>query len=118
MISHSYDSEINMDDDKRLMLCNLFYLLLFLFVPPTLGDWQDGDDGVDRPLGDLTERPVILNFEATPSDCAALCASYKLSGCEGWVFFKKECGGQLKPTCRLKATLNGQTNNSCAVSTR
>ena len=91
--------------------------MFIVFVPSTLADWQDGDDGVDRPLGDLSPRPIELNFEATPADCAALCTSYKFSGCKGWVFFKRDCGGQIKPTCRLKDTLNNQTNNSCAVST-
>ena len=100
------------------LLIYLCCFLFFVFVPSTLGDWQDGDDGVDRPSGDLILRPIELNLEATPSDCATLCTSYKFSGCKGWVFFKRDCGGQIKPTCRLKDTLNKQTNNSCAVSSK
>ena len=91
-----------------------FHLLIFVVL--ALGSWQDGDDGVDRPLGDLAGMPIVLDTHAKPSDCAALCSSYKFTGCKGWVFFKGECGGEEEPSCRLKATLNKQKNNSCAVS--
>lgn len=105
-------NEINMDE----LLTVLSRFLLLIFVCPTLGAWQDGDDGVDRPLGDLLFRPIVLDTNAGPKDCAALCTSYKFGGCKGWVFFKRDCGGEMKPSCRLKAVLNKQKSNSCAVS--
>lgn len=100
--------------DEFLKLLGCFFLSIF--ASPTLGAWQDGDDGVDRPLGDLAGMPIVLATNAEPKDCAALCSSYKFAGCKGWVFFKRDCGGEMKPSCHLKTVLNKQKNNSCAVS--
>ena len=94
-------------------------LLLFSFLTfasPILGAWQDGDDGVDRPYGDLPGMPIAMGNSDIASDCAQMCAT-KGAQCKGWAYLKPFCDGQVQPLCFLKAELNQQKYNQCAVRT-
>ena len=77
--------------------------------------WQDGDDGVDRPNGDLPDMPIQLNASQPASVCAQLCQ--KEAQCVAWAYCKADCGGSTSSSqCYLKSTLTQQTYNSCRVS--
>ena len=75
--------------------------------------WLDGDDGVDRPGGNLPEM-AILNRTLSASACAQLCERNPL--CLAWAYSKADCGGETSPHCNLKATVSEQAYNPCKVS--
>lgn len=78
-------------------------------------DWEDGNDGVDRPYGDLPNQPTTMDASAQPKDCAALCKAN--SACKAWAYIKANCQGPKVPLCYLKATINPQKRDTCIVST-
>ena len=96
--------------------------VLRLVVPLALlgslaaGDWADGDDGVDRPNGDLPGAPVVMQSSAAPRDCASLCQADPQ--CVAWAYRKPDCseGGSAEPLCYLKASVTPQSANPCIVS--
>ena len=88
--------------------------LLALSVPRRAsGDWLDGNDGVDRPNGDLPGMPVALKNGSAPRDCASLCS--QSAECKAWAFVKQNCGGSAQPQCFLKALIPPQAKLDCRV---
>lgn len=75
----------------------------------------DGDDGVDRPFGDLPGMPIVLNLTQPVSACAQLCQND--SRCASWAYSKAGCGGGTTPYCYLKGAIPEQSYNPCRVST-
>jgi hypothetical protein len=73
-------------------------------------DYLDGDDGVDRPYGDLPNQPTILAAGTQPRDCANLCL--QTSACVCWAWIK----GANPPQCYLKNQLITPIANSERVS--
>lgn len=93
----------------------LLLFSLLALASSTLGAWQDGDDGVDRPYGDLPGMPITMGNNDLPSDCAELCAAKKAQ-CKGWSYLKPFCDGHVQALCFLKSELSPQKYNQCAVS--
>lgn len=89
-------------------------LLLVAFIGAE-ASWEDGNDGTDRPGGDLTLTPMILNPTAVPRLCAQLCAATDL--CVAWSFVKPGCEANVTeyPLCWLKGKLTSQVLNTCRV---
>lgn len=77
---------------------------------------MDGDDGVDRPFGDLPDMPIVLNHTQPVSVCARLCQNN--SQCASWAYSKAGCGGDgTTPYCYLKGDIPEQSYNPCRVTT-
>ena len=89
------------------------FLLVVVLSAVCSADWQDGNDGVDRLGGDLTNMPIALKTGSAPEDCAQLC--YSSSQCKAWAFCKPNCGGSTDPQCYLKANVTQQSLNPCRV---
>ena len=93
----------------------LFSLLLGLCFVVTDCAWEDGDNGVDRPNGDLPSMPIALNASDQPKHCAGLCQQNK--DCTAWAYCVPNCGGgQANPSCYLKGSVTQQAANLCRVS--
>ena len=91
------------------------FLLLLTLALLAKADWLDGNDGVDRPNGDLPGMPVALKNGSAPRDCAAMCRDS--AECEAWAFLKQNCGGNTdRPQCFLKAAVTNQVKKTCLVS--
>ena len=75
--------------------------------------WLNGDDGVDRPGGNLPGMPILSRTQSA-SACAQLCERTPL--CLAWAYSKADCGRETSPHCNLKATVSEQTYNPCIVS--
>lgn len=75
--------------------------------------WMDGDDGVDRPYGDLPDMPIVLNVTQPVHACARLCQNDLQ--CMSWAFSKPDCGGETTPYCYLKDVIPEQSYNPCRV---
>ena len=89
--------------------------LLVLCVGAAADGWLDGDDGVDRPNGDLPNMPITnMSCSTAASACAALCADS--SRCVAWAFRKPNCSSRVNPLCYLKGELMKQSYNSDIVS--
>lgn len=89
--------------------------LVVLSAGVAAGSWLDGDDGVDRPYGDLPNMPITdMSCSAVASDCAALCAGD--SQCVAWAFRKPDCSAGENPLCYLKGKLMEQSYNPAVVS--
>lgn len=78
--------------------------------------WMDGDDGVDRPFGDLPDMPIVLNHTQPVSACARLCQNN--SQCASWAYSKAGCGDSTTPYCYLKGAIPDQSYNPCRVGKR
>ena len=76
--------------------------------------WENGDDGIDRPNGDLPGMPITLNTSDPVSVCAKLCQKNVL--CHAWAYCKSNCGGVEAPLCYLKANITSQSLDLCKVS--
>ena len=76
--------------------------------------WLDGDDGVDRPEGNLPDMPIFLNRTQPASTCAQLCK--RNPHCLAWAYSKADCEREASPHCNLKATIPKQAYNPCRVS--
>lgn len=74
---------------------------------------MDGDDGVDRPFGDLPDMPIVLNHTQPVSVCARLCLNN--SQCASWAYSKAGCGDSTTPYCYLKGVIPKQSYNPCRV---
>ena len=97
----------------------LFYMYLYLLalVASTLGAWDSGHNGVDRPYGDLPGMPITMDKDGKPSDCARLCAFHESAQCKAWAYAIPFCDGmQEVPFCFLKAHVMPQEYNQCRVS--
>ena len=93
------------------LLCGF---LLVLCAGVAAGSWLDGDDGVDRPYGDLPDMPITnMSCSAVARDCATLCAGCRQ--CVAWAFRKPDCSSRVTPLCYLKGTLMEQSYNSDIV---
>ena len=103
----SREFAITMDGHLRLVT-------LTVFVAVCSGDWQDGNDGVDRLNGDLLNMPISLKSGASPRDCARFC--YANAQCKAWAFSKPNCNGSVIAQCYLKAEITQQSTNPCKVS--
>lgn len=106
------------DVEPRLLTSNMCSSV-FLFATAVAalltvidGSWIDGNDGIDRPKGDLPGMPIILDNEQSASVCAQLCASN--TQCKAWSFYKSDCG---HPSCYLKDSISQQSYNPCMVKT-
>ena len=89
---------------------------LLALAASTLAAWEDGDDGVDRPNGDMPGMPITMDKDAVPSDCAMMCVYHQSALCKAWVYLKPFCDGRVQPVCYLKAELSKQQYKECAVS--
>lgn len=95
----------------------LFVAVLIILVSSwsVQAAWENGDDGIDRPNGDLPKMPITLNNTSDPvSVCAKLCQNNIL--CHAWAYCKPNCGGMKAPLCYLKANITSQSLNPCRVS--
>lgn len=88
-------------------------LCLALALVAVGADWQNGNDGVNRPGSDLPGIPVDLDVNSQPKDCAKMC--YDSPECKAWVFMKKNCTNTT-PRCYLKDSVPLQVRDPCAVS--
>ena len=91
------------------------FVVLTVLVIICGAEWQNGNDGVDRPNGDLLSVPISMKAGATPSDCAQLC--YANTQCKAWAFSKPNCSGStVTAQCYLKAEVTQQSTDPCKVS--
>lgn len=99
--------------DMRMVLSIALLILLTGFGDAS---WQNGDDNVDRPYGDLPGMPVVLNISQPASVCAEMCQSN--AQCVAWAYVKADCEGSSNPQCYLKAVVMKQMYNPCRVSSQ
>ena len=78
------------------------------YVPPT-----GPQAGIDRSGNDLPGYPITLNA-SNPSLCWALCNA--TTACKAWAYAVPGCDSFAQPTCWLKDTIPGTSNNQCRVS--
>lgn len=98
----------------RVMKVILYLCACFGLLTSVVADWEDGNDGVDRPNGDLPNQPIVLEASAQPKDCAGLCKAN--DACKAWAYLKANCEKPKVPWCYLKATITPQRRNTCIVS--
>ena len=91
-------------------------LLVAVCLSPSLADWADGNDGIDRMDGDLPNMPIWLKKDGAPKDCAQLC--YASGQCKAWAYAKAYCNDTnvTTPRCFLKEQVTPQSVNPCRVS--
>eukprot|EP00698_Gefionella_okellyi_P018653 TRINITY_DN561_c0_g1_i2.p1 TRINITY_DN561_c0_g1~~TRINITY_DN561_c0_g1_i2.p1 ORF type:complete len:681 (-),score=142.19 TRINITY_DN561_c0_g1_i2:852-2894(-) len=69
--------------------------------------------GIDRPGNDMPGYPITLS-SADPSLCYNLCKT--TANCASWAYAVPGCDSYSKPTCWLKDSVGGTTQNKCRVS--
>lgn len=88
-------------------------LLCALLLAGASASWMDGDDCVDRPMGDLPDMPIPLRSTQPASVCASLCLNS--SQCVAWAYSKASCDSESTPYCYLKSTVPAQSYDPCKV---
>ena len=86
-------------------------LFLATLLTVAASSWIDGNDGVDRPGGDLADMPIFLKSTQLASVCAQLCQNN--SQCVAWSYSKADC--KETPYCNLKSKVSQQTYDPCKV---